>query len=152
MWVLIEVGQQIGALKTIGLVLLTAVIGVALLRQQGFSTLMRARQKMESGQLPAQEMGEGIFLAIGGALLLTPGFITDFVGFCCLLPGIRQVLIGFLLRRMRFTSMGGGSGWNKPDGQSPFGSSPLDSESPHQDSNTDGKRPTTLEAEYRRED
>ena len=74
MWVLVEVGSEIGALTTIGLVLLTAMLGLALLRQQGVSTLMRANQRMQSGQLPAQEMVEGIFLAVGGALLLTPGF------------------------------------------------------------------------------
>lgn len=107
MWVLIEVGSRIGALPTIGLVLLTAVIGVALLRQQGFSTLMRAQQKMNEGQIPAKEMGEGIFLAVGGALLLTPGFITDFVGFCCLIPGLRQVLMGLILKRLQIVTLQG---------------------------------------------
>src|SRR5690606_19661020 len=90
MWVLIKVGGVIGALPTIGLVLLTAVIGLALLRMQGFATLLRARQKMEEGQLPAKELVEGIFLAVGGALLLTPGFVTDALGFACLLPGTRH--------------------------------------------------------------
>lgn len=92
MVVLIKVGGVIGALPTIGLVLLTATIGVALLRQQGLSTLARAQNKMREGQLPANEMVEGIFLAVGGALLLTPGFITDAIGFACLIPGIRQLL------------------------------------------------------------
>jgi UPF0716 protein FxsA len=98
MWVLIEVGSRIGALTTIGLVLLTAMIGLALLRQQGVSTLLRANQRMAAGEMPLQEMVEGIFLAVGGALLLTPGFITDTIGFACLIPGLRQVLIGSLLR------------------------------------------------------
>lgn len=97
MWVLISVGERIGALPTIGLVLLTAVIGVALLKQQGISTVMRAQQKMQAGEMPAKEMAEGIFLAVGGALLLTPGFITDAIGFACLTPGVRQLLIGKLL-------------------------------------------------------
>lgn len=100
MWLLIEVGGQIGALATIALVLLTAMTGLALLRRQGFATLMRANQKMAEGQLPAEEMVEGICLAVGGALLLTPGFVTDAVGFACLLPGIRQLLIGGLVKRM----------------------------------------------------
>lgn len=93
MLVLIKVGGLIGALPTVGLVLLTAVIGLALLKQQGISTLMRAQEKVDSGELPANEMVEGIFLAVGGALLLTPGFVTDFFGFCCLIPGVRQVLL-----------------------------------------------------------
>ncbi|MDA9560417.1 FxsA family protein, partial [Porticoccaceae bacterium] len=75
MWLLIEVGSEIGALYTIGLVLLTAIIGVRLLRQQGFDTLWRGQRKLQEGQLPAQEIGEGIVLAVSGALLLTPGFI-----------------------------------------------------------------------------
>lgn len=100
MWLLIEVGGRIGALATIALVLLTAMTGLALLRKQGFATLMRANRKMAEGQLPAAEMAEGIFLAIGGALLLTPGFVTDAVGFACLLPGVRQLLMGGVVKRM----------------------------------------------------
>ena len=108
MWVLIEVGSEIGALTTIGLVLLTAMIGLALLRRQGISTLTRANQRMQSGQLPAQEMVEGIFLAVGGALLLTPGFITDAIGFACLLPGIRHLIIGRLLKKVIFSASSSG--------------------------------------------
>ncbi|MCX4028369.1 FxsA family protein [Endozoicomonas sp. SM1973] len=93
MFVLIKVGEVIGAWLTIGLVLLTAVIGLQLLRQQGLSTLMHAQQKMQQGQIPAKEMAEGIILAVGGALLLTPGFVTDALGFCCLLPFTRHWLI-----------------------------------------------------------
>lgn len=98
--VLIKVGQQIGALATVALIFLTALIGVALLRQQGYSALRRAREKMAEGALPAQEMVEGLFLAVGGALLLTPGFVTDVVGFCCLLPGVRRVLILWGMRHV----------------------------------------------------
>lgn len=101
MWVLIKVGGVIGALPTIGLVLLTAVIGLALLRQQGFATLLRARQKMAEGQVPAKEMVEGIFLAVGGALLLTPGFVTDAIGFFCLVPGLRHLLILWGMRHFK---------------------------------------------------
>ncbi len=111
MWLLIEVGSRIGALVTIGLVLMTAMIGLALLRQQGVSTLMRANQRMQSGQLPAQEMVEGIFLAVGGALLLTPGFVTDAIGFACLIPGLRHVIIGRLLKRIIFRATSGGAGF-----------------------------------------
>lgn len=100
MWLLIEVGSQIGALYTIGLVLLTAVIGVRLLRQQGFDTLWRGQRKLEEGQLPAQEIGEGIVLAISGALLLTPGFVTDAIGFAGLFPPLRSLFISQLLRNM----------------------------------------------------
>jgi len=92
MLLLFEVAGMIGGLWTIGLVVLTAVIGVQILKRQGFSTLLRANQRLNQGQLPAQEVVEGFFLAFAGALLLTPGFITDTLGFICLTPPLRRVL------------------------------------------------------------
>ena len=103
MWVLIQVGNRIGAFYTIALVLLTAVIGINLLRQQGLSTLWRAQQRMNSGQIPVLEMVEGLLLAVGGALLLTPGFVTDGIGFMCLLPGLRQMIVARMAKH--FTVM-----------------------------------------------
>lgn len=97
---LINVGQWIGVWYTIGLVLLSAFIGVNMLRIQGLSTLMRARQRMDQGEIPGQEMGEGIVLAVGGALLVTPGFVTDVFGFCCLIPFTRRALVRFVSQRM----------------------------------------------------
>ena len=101
---LIQVGSVIGAGWTILLVVLTAVIGVNLLRQQGVSTLMRANQAMSQGQIPAVEMMEGIFLAVGGALLITPGFFTDALGFICLIPQTRRGIINQLLLKSTFQS------------------------------------------------
>ena len=100
-YLLIQVGGLIGAGWTVFLVLLTAVIGTALLRQQGLSTLFRARQTIEAGGVPALELLEGLMLAIGGALLLTPGFITDAIGFACLLPPTRQLMVRMVLSRLR---------------------------------------------------
>ena len=105
MWLLIEVGSRIGALPTIGLVFLTAMIGLGLLRQQGFNTLLRANQKLEGGELPATEVMEGIMLAVGGALLLTPGFVTDAIGFACLIPVTRRLLAGRFLKHMTVVGM-----------------------------------------------
>ncbi len=99
LYLIIEVGGLIGALWTVLLVVLTAFIGVSLLRIQGFSTLERARRNMESGTLPAMEMMEGMMLAVGGALLITPGFITDTLGFLCLIPPTRRAMIAWLVRR-----------------------------------------------------
>jgi UPF0716 protein FxsA len=101
MYVLIKVGGSLGALNTVLLVLLTALIGVALLRVQGFRTLMNARNKLGMAQLPAEEIITGIFLAIGGALLLTPGFITDIFGFLCLVPLTRRILLKIFLNNLR---------------------------------------------------
>lgn len=123
MWVLISVGEKIGALPTIGLVLLTAVVGLALLKRQGISTVMRAQQKMQVGELPAKEMAEGIFLAVGGALLLTPGFITDTIGFACLIPGIRQLVLGRLLSHI-VVVQSPGPGYQSPHGAGGEGGGP----------------------------
>lgn len=107
MLVLLEVGSYIGAWYTILLVLLTAVIGGALLRQQGLRTLMQANQKMQTGQMPLSEMGEGLMLAVAGALLLTPGFVTDTIGFLLMTPGIRQLLLAGVLKVLARASMQG---------------------------------------------
>lgn len=90
-WVMIEVGRLIGSLPTIGLMVLTALVGAVLLRLQGVATWLRARERLASGSLPAQELVEGLLLAFGGALLLTPGFVTDIVGLLCLLPTTRAI-------------------------------------------------------------
>ncbi|WP_296932873.1 FxsA family protein [uncultured Marinobacter sp.] len=128
MAVLIQVGGMIGVLNTIGLVLLTAVIGAWLLRQQGLATLLKANQRLNSGELPAKEVAEGLILAIGGALLLTPGFITDTVGFLCLIPGTRHWLAAQALKRMVVAGQSRGSsfyfragGGSNPFGQDSFG-------------------------------
>jgi UPF0716 protein FxsA len=90
--VFIKAGERIGLWPTVGAVILTAVVGTALLRLQGLSTLARARESLKAGQLPVAEVFDGICLLIGGALLLTPGFVTDAVGFLLLIPPVRQVL------------------------------------------------------------
>ena len=106
LYLIIEVGSVIGALWTVLLVVLTAVIGVSLLRIQGFNTLNRARQNMEMGTLPAMEMMEGMILAVGGAFLITPGFITDTLGFLCLIPATRRAMIRYLMQRSAIHGQG----------------------------------------------
>ena len=103
-YLLIEVGQVIGALWTAFLVVLTAVIGVRLLKIQGISTLMRAQNKMQTGQAPAQEMLEGVGLMLAGAFLLTPGFFTDAVGFFLLIPPARIWLVSKVVARLMTTA------------------------------------------------
>lgn len=103
-YLLIQVGQVIGAGWTIFLVVLTAVIGVGLLRIQGLSTLNRAQQKLQQNELPAREILEGMGLVVAGALLLTPGFFTDTIGFLLLFPPTRIWLVGSIASRMVVTS------------------------------------------------
>lgn len=99
MYILIEVGGIIGAWPTIALVVLTAVVGVGLIRAQGFATLMRGMARLNAGEMPATEMVEGVMLALAGALMVTPGFVTDAVGFVLLTPPLRRRLAAELLRR-----------------------------------------------------
>lgn len=102
MWLLITIGSYIGAPSTILLVMLTALMGIALLREQGVSTLWRGREKLQQGKMPAQEMMEGIVLAVSGALLLTPGFVTDAIGLMGLLPFSRIFLVKGILQKVTF--------------------------------------------------
>lgn len=99
---LIQVGQVIGAGWTIFLVIATAVIGAFLLRMQGFQTFHRAQTTIKRGEMPAMEMLEGLFLLISGAMLLTPGVVTDTLGFLLLVPAIRQLLITQMLKNRQF--------------------------------------------------
>jgi UPF0716 protein FxsA len=89
-FLLIQVGSVIGAGWTVLLVVVTAVIGVNLLRMQGISTLRRVQEEAMRGELPAVSMLEGLVLLFAGALLLTPGFFTDALGFLLLIPGLRR--------------------------------------------------------------
>lgn len=98
-WLLIEVGSQIGAFATVALIVLTAVVGVFLIRLQGLTTLMRAQKRMAAGEMPAQEMAEGMVLALCGICLLIPGFATDALGFLGLVPPVRRYLIAPWLNR-----------------------------------------------------
>nr|WP_285817578.1 FxsA family protein [Echinimonas agarilytica] len=105
---LVQVGMQIGALTTVALTILTAVIGVSLVRSQGLSVMQRAQMNMASGQDSAPEVIEGAMLAFAGVCLLIPGFMTDAVGALLLLPPLRRQFAKSILssRVIRFGNMG----------------------------------------------
>ncbi len=111
-YLLIKVGSHIGAFNTVVLVVATAVGGAALLRLQGLATLTRVRHEMEAGRIPALPMLEGVVLLFAGALLLTPGFFTDALGFLLLIPPLRRALVREFIR----AGMGRGG---PPPGASP---------------------------------
>ena len=96
-YLFIEIGGAIGALPTVALVVITALAGVALLRAQGLQTMAKFQQRVAQGEVPADTMLEGAALLFGGALLLTPGFLTDTIGFLCLLPVTRQPLVRWMI-------------------------------------------------------
>ncbi len=97
--VLIQVGSAIGVLPTLLLIVGSAVLGSVLLRVAGVATAWRAREKLARGEMPEQEVLEGMLIAVGGGLLLLPGFISDIFGLLCLIPFTRRLLVGNLRRR-----------------------------------------------------
>jgi len=99
-YLLIQVGGIIGALPTVLIVIATAIIGAFLLRLQGISTLQRVQTTLSQGEIPAVELMEAVILLVCGALLLTPGFFTDAVGFLGLLPYTRRLFIFWLIKRI----------------------------------------------------
>ncbi len=105
---LLKVGAAFGVFNTLAFVIFTAVLGAYLVRQQGVSTLAKVRAETEAGRLPATEMAEGVLLLIAGAVLLTPGFVTDAMGFALLVPQVRRVVIRAVARH----SVRAGSGAN----------------------------------------
>jgi len=112
---LIEVGSAIGAVWTIFLVVLTAIIGALLVRVQGFAALTRVQTSMANGQLPALELVEGLFLLVAGAVLLTPGFFTDAIGFALLTPPIRRTIATLLVKHSLSSGVGvHGAGPQRP--------------------------------------
>jgi UPF0716 protein FxsA len=98
-YLLIKIGSVVGAGLTIFLVVFTAFLGAILVRAQGFSTLVRIQAQMATSRLPAMEIMEGVFLFVAGALLLTPGFFTDAVGFVFLTPPLRRLIIRRIIER-----------------------------------------------------
>jgi UPF0716 protein FxsA len=89
---LIKVGSIIGTLNTVIIVLLTAVIGAYLVKLEGLSVMYRIQKNMMEGIFPAEELIDGMMILIAGVLLLTPGFITDTIGFLMVFPGSRNVI------------------------------------------------------------
>ena len=98
-YVLVSVGQAIGGLSTVLIVIITAFIGSSLLRQQGWSTMAKAQQSMAEGRTPAMEMLEGVVILVSGILLLTPGFLTDGLGLLGLMPWSRHYFINHFLEK-----------------------------------------------------
>ena len=89
---LMMLGVRIGWMPTLGLIVFTGILGATLARQQGLSILRKIQTEMQNGRPPALEMVEGALVVIGGMVLLTPGIITDGLGFALLVPGIRKFI------------------------------------------------------------
>lgn len=129
--VFIEVGGCIGVWSTVGVVILTAVMGTALLRQQGLSVLFRIQENLEANRMPVQELFDGVCLVLAGALLLTPGFVTDAIGFLLFVPPFRRWLAGEIGKRVmaradvRYTSQTYNEAPGAGPGQGSYGPGPV---------------------------
>ena len=116
--IFIQVAHVFGVLMTLILVIFTSVIGMSLVRNQGFKNFLLMQQKMAAGESPAAEMFKSVSLIIAGLLLVLPGFFTDFLGLLLLLPPVQKHLTLKLMPHLRFSRMpGGGFGAGGADGQ-----------------------------------
>lgn len=117
---LIQLGSVIGVLPTIAIVVVTALVGTALLRQQGLATIRNAQARAQRGEAPIEELMHGLMIAVGGVMLLTPGLITDAMGLALLLPPVRHFIgrgvWGYLARHGQVHVYSGAAGSTPPPG------------------------------------
>ena len=104
--VIIKVGSLIGVFPTIALLILSAIVGISLVRREGLSTLMRAKQRSDAGESPEVEALESIIIALSGCLMVLPGFITDIIGICGLIPPLRRLLVHRIKKRVHIHTSG----------------------------------------------
>lgn len=129
--VFIKIGGSIGALWTVLLTVGTALLGATLVRLQGMATLFNVKQQLMQGQLPAGAVIEGVILLVCGAMLLTPGFVTDTLGFLGLVPAIRQSVAQSIMKQVAVNQTGFNQGFQ---------------------SQGEPKGPKTIDGEWTRED
>lgn len=99
LYVIVQVAGGLGIFPTLALLITISIAGAWLVRREGSGIVPRIREALFSGRLPSNEIADGGLIMLGGSLLLTPGFVTDVVGFCLLIPPIRKVIRGQLMKR-----------------------------------------------------
>jgi UPF0716 protein FxsA len=106
--VIIKIGAAIGVINTIGLLILSSVVGAWLMRREGLGVLRRMQAAINAGRVPGKELADGALILFGGALMVAPGFITDVLGMLLLLPPVRAVVRAILRRRIAMRVLGTG--------------------------------------------
>lgn len=132
LYVLIQAAEVIGGWNAIGLMVLISAGAAFLVRREGLNLIMRFQSRLQAGEMPTKELIDGLLVAMAGALMLTPGFVTDAVGLLCLFPPTRAIIRTFLIARfgsrvaVHGTGFGsaaggaaGGAGFGGPDFQGP---------------------------------
>ena len=99
--VIVQVGQSLGAWNTAGLLVVDSLLGAWLVKHQGLGLIRKSRERLRNGEMPGSEISAGIAVLFAGALMLTPGFVTDAVGLMLLIPPIRNLLTSSIRRRFR---------------------------------------------------
>jgi UPF0716 protein FxsA len=99
LFVLIQVGQVIGVWNTIGLLIVMSILGGWLMKREGLGVIRRIRASLDAGRVPGTELVDGFLILLGGALMLTPGFVSDALGMLLLVPPVRAVVRGIAARR-----------------------------------------------------
>lgn len=143
----IQVGGWLGLWPTIIIVFLTAVIGASLVRSQGIATLASVQKKLQQGEMPTQQIVEGVLLAVAGVLLLTPGFMTDALGMLLLFPTSRAKCAQLLMQKVKvngqFNQFGGGFHHNmnrqSDDGQGDIFDGEYERKDKHNNNNSDNR-------------
>jgi UPF0716 protein FxsA len=114
--VMIQIGQLIGVVNTIGLLILVSLIGAWLVKRQGLGVIARIREQRAAGRLPAAEVFDGALVLVAGVLLVIPGFVTDVLGLLLLFPPIRALARRFVSRRvMREVEMVRSKQWTRSE-------------------------------------
>ena len=120
--VIVQVGQAIGTVPTLALLVVMSVTGAWLMKREGLGVLRRAQRQVRDGRVPSREVADGFLIVLGGALMLTPGFVSDLAGMALLLPPVRAVVRPVLLRRLQVMALGAAlgpaAGRRRPGGRS----------------------------------
>lgn len=118
--ILVQVGGMIGGLNTVALVIVTAFVGAFLVKREGIQTLQTAQSKMQQNMIPGRELVEGMMLVVAGILLVTPGFITDILGFLLVLPGSRHYFAAQLSKHLQMRVVTPTGTYSQPGAGQPY--------------------------------
>lgn len=122
--VIVQVGQAVGTIPTLALLILMSVVGAWLMKREGLGVIRRAQRQVRDGRVPSREVADGFLIVLGGALMLTPGFVSDLAGMALLLPPVRAVVRPALVSRLQRQGMALGAalgptaGRRRPGGRS----------------------------------
>ena len=101
LYLFLTLGEQLGLGNTLAIIFVTAILGAALTKSQGRRAMLKFQQATNEGRMPAREAMDGLMILLAGAVLITPGFLTDAVGFLLLVPPFRSIVAGYLGKHLK---------------------------------------------------